>query len=55
MWDQHLSLRDPPGILSVGDLVGFGISHPCATFDRWRALFRIDSAYRVTGTVTTLF
>ncbi|HEV2867120.1 MAG TPA: alanine racemase [Allosphingosinicella sp.] len=55
MWDQHLSLRDPAGALSVGDLVGFGISHPCATFDRWRALFRIDSAYRVSGTVTTLF
>ena len=23
----------------VGDLVGCGISHPCTTFDKWRALF----------------
>jgi len=55
LWDQHLSLADPGGSLAVGDLVGFGISHPCATFDRWRALFLADARYRVTGAVTTLF
>nr|WP_295373849.1 alanine racemase [uncultured Sphingosinicella sp.] len=55
MWDQHLSLADPRGSLCVGDLVGFGISHPCGTFDRWTALLTVDEAYRVTGAVTTLF
>lgn len=55
LWDQHLSLASPTGALAVGDMVGFGISHPCATFDRWRALLRVDEAYRVTGAVTTLF
>lgn len=55
LWDQHLSLASEPGRLRVGDLVGFGISHPCATFDRWRALFTVDEAYCVTGAVTTLF
>lgn len=55
LWDQHLSLALPPDSLAVGDLVGFGISHPCATFDRWRALFLVDESYRVTGAVTTLF
>jgi len=55
LWDQHLSLAVPPGALAAGDLVGFGISHPCATFDRWRALFLVDPDYRVTGAVTTLF
>ena len=55
LWDQHLSLSIPPGALAVGDLVGFGISHPCATFDRWRALFLVDGGYRVTGAVTTIF
>ena len=55
LWDQHLSLAMPAGALAVGDLVGFGISHPCATFDRWSALLLVDEAYRVTGAVTTLF
>lgn len=55
LWDQHLSLAVAPGTLCVGDLVGLGISHPCATFDRWRALLTVDEGYRVTGAVTTLF
>lgn len=55
MWDQHLSLTVAPGMLRVGDLVGFGISHPCSTFDRWKALFTVDEERRVTGAVTTLF
>ena len=55
MWDQHLSLAVPGEPLKVGDLVGFGVSHPCATFDRWTALLRVDEEYRVTGAVTTLF
>lgn len=55
LWDQHLTLAATAGTLRVGDLIGFGISHPCATFDRWRALFLVDDAYRITGAVTTLF
>jgi D-serine dehydratase len=55
MWDQHLAIALTEGALAVGDLVGFGISHPCATFDRWQALLTVDEDYRVTGAVTTLF
>jgi D-serine dehydratase len=55
LWDQHVRLGDPQGRLEIGDLVGFGISHPCATFDRWTALMLVDEDYRVTGAVTTLF
>ncbi|HEX8643356.1 MAG TPA: alanine racemase [Allosphingosinicella sp.] len=55
LWDQHLGLACSPGSLRVGDLVGFGISHPCATFDRWRALFLADANDRITGAVTTVF
>ncbi len=55
MWDQHLSLADPAESLRIGDLVGFGISHPCGTFDRWTALLTVNEEYRVTGAVTTLF
>lgn len=55
LWDQHAAVSCPPATLEVGDLIGFGISHPCATFDRWRALFTVDRADRVTGAVTTVF
>jgi D-serine dehydratase len=55
LWDQHARLACAPGALRVGDLIGFGISHPCATFDRWRALFLADETDRITGAVTTIF
>jgi len=41
--DQHTFLKCPTdSLLRVGDYVGFGVSHPCTTFDRWRLLFRVD-------------
>ena len=56
MNDQHAYLSfgasDAP---EVGDLVGCGISHPCTTFDKWRALFTVDDDYRVTGAIRTFF
>ena len=55
LWDQHISVSVPSGAVAVGDLIGFGISHPCATFDRWSAMLTVDATYRVTGAVTTLF
>jgi len=54
--DQHAYLDlDPDDPLSVGDLVGFGIGHPCTTFDKWRVLLMVDGDYRVTEVVNTLF
>ena len=58
MNDQHAYLRFPSDsgeAPQVGDLVGCGISHPCTTFDKWRALFTVDDAYRVTGAIRTFF
>jgi D-serine dehydratase len=58
MNDQHAYLRFPTDADSapqVGDLVGCGISHPCTTFDKWRALFTVDDDYRVTGAIRTFF
>jgi D-serine dehydratase len=55
LWDQHAALSVPPGALAIGDLIGFGISHPCAAFDRWRTLFLADDRRRITGAVSTLF
>ncbi|HEY2968904.1 MAG TPA: amino acid deaminase, partial [Casimicrobiaceae bacterium] len=54
MNDQHAYLRFPvdgDAAPRVGDLVGCGISHPCTTFDKWRALFTVDDDYRVTGAI----
>jgi D-serine dehydratase len=56
MNDQHAYLRFAAGdVPQVGDLVGCGISHPCTTFDKWRALFCVDDDYRVTGAIRTYF
>lgn len=38
-----------------GDLVCFGISHPCTAFDKWRVLPVLDSHDRVTDLVRTYF
>ncbi|MCY4372003.1 MAG: hypothetical protein OXF41_21845 [bacterium] len=54
--DQHAFIdleEDTP--LAVGDLVGFGISHPCTTFDKWRAIPIVGDDYRVVSVARTLF
>lgn len=54
--DQHAYLDiDPDDPLAVGDLVGFGIGHPCTTFDKWRTMLMVDDDYRVTELVHTTF
>lgn len=54
--DQHTYLRTPvPSPLAVGDLVGFGISHPCTTLDRWRALTVVEDDDTIAGFVHTRF
>jgi D-serine deaminase-like pyridoxal phosphate-dependent protein len=41
--------------VAVGDLIGFGISHPCSAFDKWRLIPVVDDRWRVTGCVHTFF
>jgi D-serine dehydratase len=56
MNDQHAYLRLPPEHeLQVGDVLGFGISHPCTTFDKWSVLYEVDDGYNVVGAVKTYF
>ena len=39
LMDQHGYLKIAAGDdVRVGDMVGFNISHPCLTFDKWRVL-----------------
>lgn len=54
--DQHTHLAIPADSpLQVGDMVGFGISHPCTTFDKWQMLYLVGDDYRVAGAVRTWF
>jgi D-serine dehydratase len=60
---QVIALNDQHGFfdiphespLRVGDMIGFGISHPCLTFDKWRVLHVIDGAFDVIGSIRTYF
>jgi D-serine dehydratase len=54
--DQHAYLDGPADSpLEVGDMVAFGISHPCTTFDKWRTLFVVDDAWTVVDAIETNF
>lgn len=54
--DQHAHLVLEEGVeLGVGDLVVFGISHPCTTFDKWRSLALVDREYHIVEFVDTFF
>ena len=54
--DQHAHIEVPASSpLQVGDLVSFGVSHPCTTFDRWQLIYEVDDAYNVTGAIRTFF
>ena len=54
--DQHAYLAVPAGAdLAVGDLLGFEISHPCTTFDKWSLLLEVEDDYTVHGGLKTFF
>ncbi len=54
--DQHCYLTYPEGAdLKVGDLIAFGISHPCTAFDKWSVVYRVNENFTVTGAVKTFF
>ncbi len=54
--DQHAYLDVGAGSdIAVGDVVGFGVSHPCTTFDKWKLIWVVDDAYDVVDVVTTHF
>ncbi|MBK4721512.1 alanine racemase [Azospirillum sp. YIM DDC1] len=59
--DQHAFVAVPAGHdlagpdLAVGDIVEFGISHPCTCIDRWRVLFGLGADGRVRSAYRTFF
>jgi D-serine dehydratase len=56
MMDQHaymeIGVKDN---LRVGDMIGFDISHPCLTFDKWRVLPVLNSHFQVIDVIETFF
>lgn len=54
--DQHAMLELPPEAdVQVGDILVFSTSHPCLTFDKWKALLLVDENYNVLETLETAF
>jgi D-serine deaminase-like pyridoxal phosphate-dependent protein len=54
--DQHAYVSLPESDeLSVGDVVGCQISHPCTAFDKWRLIPLVDDEYTVLGAIRTYF
>ncbi|MGP9765508.1 amino acid deaminase [Halomonas sp. AOP13-D3-9] len=55
--DQHTFVRLPDEAqdVEVGDVVAFGASHPCLTFDKWRQLLLVDDQLNVKERLVTCF
>lgn len=55
--DQHCYLAwvDDAAGLTPGDVVVFGISHPCTVFDKWRKVVVLDDDDTVIDTIETWF
>ncbi|WP_111415495.1 amino acid deaminase [Billgrantia lactosivorans] len=64
LMDQHAFVALPSdegeagaanGRTRVGDIVAFGTSHPCLTFDKWRRICRVDERLEVLEVMHTCF
>lgn len=59
--DQHSFLSVPEtdgsaGLLpQIGDVLALGISHPCTTIDKWRAIAVVDTDGTISSAVRTAF
>jgi D-serine deaminase-like pyridoxal phosphate-dependent protein len=54
--DQHAFLDVPAdAVLSPGDWVGFGISHPCTAVDKWNVVLLVDDRERIVAQLPTFF
>ncbi len=52
--DQHAFMTFS-GPLNVGDIISFGTSHPCLTFDKWREINVLDEDFNVVEKYHTFF
>jgi D-serine deaminase-like pyridoxal phosphate-dependent protein len=52
--DHHTYLAVEPGVpVAPGDLLRFGLSHPCTAFDKWREIPLVDDEHRVVDVLHT--
>jgi D-serine deaminase-like pyridoxal phosphate-dependent protein len=52
--DHHCYLRVDPGVsVRPGDLIRFGLSHPCTAFDKWRHIPLVDDDRRLVDVLDT--
>lgn len=56
LMDQHAFIEVPANHKLVpGDIIAFGASHPCLTFDKWRHFCVVDESLQVIETLETFF
>ena len=55
--DQHtfIALPDSASDVQIGDIIAFGASHPCLTFDKWRHIHLVNAELAVIDTWETCF
>lgn len=55
--DQHTFIELPAGKhdIQIGDIIAFGASHPCMTFDKWRQIHLVDDQLQVLESWDTRF
>ena len=54
--DQHAFMTVAPGVeLRIGDIISFGTSHPCLTFDKWQVGCLVDEQLQVIESLETRF
>ncbi len=54
--DQHAFMSVATGVeLRIGDIISFGTSHPCLTFDKWQVGCLVDEQLQVVETLQTCF
>ena len=56
LMDQHGYVKIAAGDdVRVGDMIGFNVSHPCLTFDKWRVIPIVDEMFNVVDVAQTYF
>jgi D-serine dehydratase len=53
--DQHGYLKLKDTTVGVGDVIAFGISHPCTAFDKWRVIPLVDDNLDIVELIHTVF
>ena len=53
--DQHCYLKLDAASVEIGDIISFGISHPCTAFDKWRVIPLVDDNLDIVELIHTVF